>query len=71
MLEEADTDRSGGLDRMEFHNLIRKMRMMENRAPGPEYKAQETLVFSPSAPAPGVAVMPAALPGNNTLFGHG
>ena len=70
MLEEADTDRSGGLDRTEFHNLIRKMRMMENRNPGPEpsYKAppQDGLVFSgpavarpaPTHPAPGVAVLP-------------
>ncbi len=58
MLEEADMDRSGGLDRQEFQSLIRRMRMMEQR-PEPAHKApppQQSLVFS-GVPAQGPAVL--------------
>jgi hypothetical protein len=73
MLEEADTDRSGGLDRPEFRSLIRKMRMMERReaagpgpGPGPGKAPpppSESLVFPAGAGAgAGVVVLPGVGP---------
>jgi hypothetical protein len=86
VLEEASTDRAGGLHQAEFHKLIHKMRVMENRpAAAPVYRpsgptpAQEMLVFPQQAPmavhpAHG-APMPATLltvgAGGETLHGQG
>ncbi len=68
MLEEADVDRSGGLDRQEFRNLIRKMRMMEHRELPAPSKAlatppQPSLVYNAGAAPVVPGVGPAMLHG--------